>query len=260
MNTRTSVLTTTFLVGLACAGYAFYHLYHNWKLTENGVRTTASVFYLDMRVDRIRASSFKHYRVDDYSDECFKTVVYYTKGGERIIWQSRVSTDLPDWLRGDHVYEERAATILYSPEDPYYWEFEKPLTLFVNWFVLLLAGLGLMSLSFGPYDAVMRRLRDSDEDRERALASIREELYTAREPARSSAPAKDTETIDTRVRTAPPGVDPDAPLVDEATTFGPGDVDREREPAYASYGEANHDAGDSSRDGFGEDTDPFTEI
>ncbi|MCA9255618.1 MAG: hypothetical protein KDA33_08260, partial [Phycisphaerales bacterium] len=252
MNTRTSVLTTTFLVGLACAGYAFYHLYNNWKLTDNGVRTTASVFYLDTRIDRIRASSFRHYRVDDYSDQCFKTVVYHTKGGERIVWQSRVSTDLPDWMRGDDVYEERAATILYSPEDPYYWEFEKPLSLFVNWFVLLLGGLGLMSLSFGPYDAVMRRLRDSDEDRERALASIREELYAAVEPAKPSTPAKAIEPIETRVRTAPPGVDPDAPLEDDTTTFASGAADREEEPAYATCGEMDRPAGDSSRDGFGE--------
>lgn len=261
MSSRSSILTTTFLVGLACAGYAFYHLYGNWRLVDNGVRTTANVFYLDMSLDRIGAADYKYYRVDDYSDECFKTVVYYTKGGERIVWQSRISTDMPDWMRGDDVYEERAATILYNPQDPYFWEFEKPMSLFVNWFVLLLAGLGLMSLSFGPYDAVMRRLRDSDEDREAVLEEIREELYAPLPPkTKSDSPAP--QLPETRVRSAPPGVDVDMPVPMmhgecDDSSFAEGDaVD---EPAFAGH-RGPTDEIDPDRDAFGAAEDPFADM
>lgn len=261
MNTRSSVLTTTFLIGLACAGYAFYHLYGNWKLVDNGVRTTASVFYLDMRLDRIHSSSFKYYRVDDYSDECFKTVVYHTKGGERIIWQSRISTDLPDWLRGEHVYEERAASILYDPENPHYWEFEKTMALFVNWFVLLLAGMALMSLSFGPYDAVMRRLRDSDEDRQAALTSIREELYAPIPPTgkRASAEPEKPQPCDTIIRTSPVAIDADAhvPMTHEdAADSSFAQEDHKDEFAFARHTEMP-DGDDDRHDGFGSAEDPF---
>ncbi|MCB9853461.1 MAG: hypothetical protein H6819_10230 [Phycisphaerales bacterium] len=254
-------MTTTFFVGLACAGFAFYHLYGNWKLVDNGVRTTANVFYLDLSLARIGTSDFKYYRVDDYSDECFKTVVYYTKGGERIVWQSRISTDLPDWMRGDDVYEERAATILYSPVDPYFWEFDRPMSLFVNWFVLLLAGLGLMSLSFGPYDAIMRRLRDSDDEREAVLDEIREELYAPLPPkGRSETPTP--QAPETRVRSAPPGVDIEAPVpmmraesdessFDEGSDFN--------EPAFAVHRQ-EEDEGEPDRDAFGTAEDPFADM
>ncbi len=259
MRSRGSVLAITYTVGMLCAGWAFYHLYRNWKLSDNAVRTTATVMYLDTRVDRIRGEISKYHRVTEYSDECFKTVVYHTKGGEKIVWQSRVSVDMPDWMRPHSVYEEHAASILYDPEDPHYWEYDKVMSMFVNWFMLMLAGFGLMSLWFGPYDAIMKRLRETDEEREERLAPIRRDLYAPIETAKKPEVSKTPDIPETMLRSAPPGVDEDAPvpmLDDDVDEMPAADRELSEATAYTQYEQSSFDR-DSGADGFDNTTDPF---
>lgn len=188
MNKRATFLTITFLIGLVVAGDAMYHLYRNRKLADNAVPVTATVMYLDSRISNTRGTILKHHRAYGSEDTCYETVLYETKEGERIVWQPRFATSMPDWLRTHDVSEVWTAPILYDADDPHYWEFDTTMAMFVNWFALLVGGMALMSLPFGPYDAVMRRLRETDEERETAVATVRKEL---------SAPPKSGEARET---------------------------------------------------------------
>jgi hypothetical protein len=263
MRARASVLATTFLVGLLASGWAFYHLYRNWKLTDNAVRTTATVMYLDTPLYHIRGPISSWHRVNEYSDDCYETVVFQTKGGDEIVWQSSISVDMPDWFRGQSVYEEHAATILYDPADPDYWEYDKVMSMFVNWFALLLGGLALMSLSFGPYDLIMNLLRESDTERLEKLAPIREELYAPIEPQnRPDRNEEKTTGPETVFRTAPAGVDENEPMAfGDPAADAPSypDYNPSGEPAYAKYGTTTFED-NSTADGFDNDEDPFSEM
>lgn len=266
MNTRATVLTTTFLLGLAAGGYAMYHLYRNWKLTENSERTTATVMYLDTPLRRIRGEIRDYHRVGGYDEDCYKTVVFYTRGGERVVWQSAISVDVPDWLRGLDPSEDRAASILYDPNDPQYWEFDKPMAMFVNWFALLIGGMALMSLSFGPYDAVMRRLRETNGERESTLAPIRRRLFApnkqGKTPETPTAPRPESSPASARQRgehSFDPGMDESSQPVsmDDREDCGDWNASEDSDRAPKPIRDSMTEAANPTKDGFEVTEDPF---
>lgn len=221
MNTRKSVLTTTFIVGLVCAGYASYHLYRNWTLTDHSERTTATVMYLDRTLSTIGGEISEYDRANEYSESTYKTVVYHTKGGEKIVWQSWFGVEGNFW-DDESDYEDQTAAIVYDPADPDYWEYDNFTSMFVNWFALLLGGLALMSLWFGPYDAIVERLRETDDEREAAVASIRETVYSTRPAEHERDKEKNEENEEEHFSNATRLVpEPATPLIqEEMETYG----------------------------------------
>lgn len=154
-------------LGSGCTLFGLFQLFRVADLARVSVATQAEVTHLETRLKSPDQRIDSWDIADRLSNTVYKTVTFYTRTGEKIVWQPRfpttskgAATGFGEWT---HVPEDHSMRILYDPDDPTNFRQAGFLHMWMPWIALTAGGLGLAS--FGAWldrylqDAAVPRAR-----------------------------------------------------------------------------------------------------